>query len=288
MTTPRERAADGAPGQAETFRPSRNHRAARMYADQCGLSVFPLAPGSKVPLKGSHAELDGTTDLDRIDEWWGRMPDAGVACALRYTDWFVLDVDARSGGDEWVAAMLGADFFDTLICESGSGWPSAHFWFRRVPALEGFHAKQVPHAPGVELKGLPYGYVAMPPTIHPRTRRPYAWWDGGNPIEDTPADPPAWLVAAILADGRPLRGAPPVPLDVEVSAFHRGRQLLALGWDIGLQLGPGKWVCRCPNEDQHSPAPQRRTDSSCVLFAPTRPGGWGRIYCSHQHCAHVR
>ena len=146
----------------------------------------------------------------------------------------------------------------------------------------------MPDAPGVELKGLPYGYVALPPTVHPKTGRRYAWWDGGDPAEDTPADPPDWLVKAILSESRPLTGRKLVPLDVELARFPRGQELLALGWDVGPQLGPGKWVCRCPNDGAHTVGIGRRMDSSCVLFAPNHPRGRGRIYCSHSHCSRVR
>jgi hypothetical protein len=186
---------------------SKNAMAALAYAEVCGLSVFPIAPGTKIPLKGSHGELDGTTDLDTIDSWWRLVPDAGIAVALRFTPYFVLDVDARAGGDAWWQAMIGVDSPPTdLICESGSGWPSAHYWFRRSPRLEGYHAKQVPHAPGVDLKGLPYGYVALPPTLH-KSGKEYSWWDGCEPVNAEPPNPPRWLEDAILLASTPLTDA---------------------------------------------------------------------------------
>jgi hypothetical protein len=260
--------------------------AALAYAEVCGLSVFPIAPGTKIPLKGSHGELDGTTDLDTIDSWWRLVPDAGIAVALRFTPYFVLDVDARAGGDAWWQAMIGADKPPTdLICESGSGWPSAHYWFRRSPRLEGYHAKQVPHAPGVDLKGLPFGYVALPPTLH-KSGKEYAWWDGCEPVNAEPPNPPRWLEDAILLGANPLTESS-VSFDMGLT-FPRALELLAEGWPIGQQVGPGRWLCECPNAAQHSSDGKRRNDSSCVLFAPSRPGGWGRIYCSHGHCGWVR
>jgi hypothetical protein len=70
--------------------------------------------------------------------------------------------------------------------------------------------------------------------------------------------------------------------------FPRALQLLAEHWQIGMQVGPGKWICECPNAAAHTNDGKRRNDSSCVLFAPTKPGGWGRIYCSHAHCADIK
>lgn len=265
---------------------SRNHIAALAYADQCGLPVFPLAPKSKRPLC-AHGENDGTTDLKRIDEWWREAPSAGIGCALRFTPWFVLDVDARAGGDEWLAAQLGLDALPTpLICETGSGWPSAHYWFRRSPRLMQINAKSVAHANGVDLKGLPYGYVILPPTVHQNTGREYAWWDGCEPLNIEPALPPRWLEDRILGTATPLDHCRLPALDMGLS-FPRAIELIEDGWTIGEQVGVGKWIVACPNAAQHTGKAGRR-DSSTVLFAPSRPGGWGRIWCSHAHCSGVR
>src|SRR5205814_3311686 len=50
------------------------------YAES-GLKVFPLQPGSKVPMPGSRGCKDATTDAARIRAWWRRTPDANVAIA---------------------------------------------------------------------------------------------------------------------------------------------------------------------------------------------------------------
>jgi hypothetical protein len=57
-----------------------------------GWPVFPLAPGSKVPLKGSAGFKDATTEEAKIRLWWRNMPNAniGIACAGHLV---VLDID---------------------------------------------------------------------------------------------------------------------------------------------------------------------------------------------------
>jgi hypothetical protein len=43
--------------------------------------VFPLAPGSKVPLRGSRGCNDATTDAGTIRRWWAQTPEANVGLA---------------------------------------------------------------------------------------------------------------------------------------------------------------------------------------------------------------
>lgn len=52
--------------------------AALWYAEQ-GLPVFALAPGSKIPHRGTRGCLDASTDADTIRGWWKRWPDSNVA-----------------------------------------------------------------------------------------------------------------------------------------------------------------------------------------------------------------
>lgn len=274
---------------------SRNHRAALLYADQLGLAVFRLVPNSKLPFRGSRAELDGTTDLEQIDKWWHESPEAGIACALRFTPYWVLDIDARSGGHEWLSQMADSEL-TTVAAETGSGFPSAHYWFKRTDQLQGYHMKGIswPNGgepvKGVDVKGLSLGYVVLPPTVHPITKRRYKWLDQQDPLSCEIQDPPRWIVEHLFA-GRPPRqkgGDPIQRLDCGLDDFARARELREQGYKIGRKLGPGKWCCECINSVMHSVGEKRRDDSSTVLFAPTRPGGRGRLFCSHGHCAWVR
>lgn len=59
-----------------------------------GWAVFPLAPGTKVPLKGSKGFRDATTDSNTIRQWWTQTPDANVAIATgQVSGLLVPDVD---------------------------------------------------------------------------------------------------------------------------------------------------------------------------------------------------
>lgn len=71
-----------------------------------GFRVFPYAPGTRVPLKGSHPSEDATTNQEQAAKWWGKRPDYNVGLWLRHTHILMLDVDTGHTN--------GADGFDTL------------------------------------------------------------------------------------------------------------------------------------------------------------------------------
>src|SRR5262249_59541729 len=51
--------------------------AATAYA-RAGIPVFPLNPGQKDPLPGSHGFRDATTDFDQIVKWWQDDPSRNI------------------------------------------------------------------------------------------------------------------------------------------------------------------------------------------------------------------
>src|SRR3972149_6047654 len=61
---------------------------------QAGYRVFPLQPGRKLPVAGSHGCNDATDDTDQIETWWTATPGANIGLA---TDGLVvLDLEAES------------------------------------------------------------------------------------------------------------------------------------------------------------------------------------------------
>ena len=72
-------------------------KAALRYAAR-GWAVFPLAPGTKVPLKGSNGVKDATKNTDQIRSWWTKNPDANIGCATgAASGCTVLDLDTKDG-----------------------------------------------------------------------------------------------------------------------------------------------------------------------------------------------
>ena len=71
--------------------------AALAYAEE-GIAVFPLARGTKIPLKRSHGFKDATTDPDQIREWWTKTPNANIGAAMGAASGIIgVDVDGPEG-----------------------------------------------------------------------------------------------------------------------------------------------------------------------------------------------
>jgi hypothetical protein len=68
-----------------------------------GFAVFPLSPGTKIPITGSHGVHDATTEIPKIEQWWAKYPDAniGIGCG-KPSNIVVIDIDPKNGGDKSV------------------------------------------------------------------------------------------------------------------------------------------------------------------------------------------
>jgi hypothetical protein len=73
---------------------------AAIYYARAGIPVFPLQPGTKIPLARSRGVLDASTDSRVIRSWWKRCPiyNIGVACGVGFD---VLDIDVKTTAQGW-------------------------------------------------------------------------------------------------------------------------------------------------------------------------------------------
>lgn len=133
--------------------------AALWYA-QNGLPVFPLQPGSKVPMRGSRGCKDATTDAERIRAWWGANPDANIGLATGHlVD--VVDIDGPAGqksrAELWDStfARIDAEAVAKVLTPRKGGM---HLY---VPATGDGNGAGL--APGVDYRGRG-GYVVAPPS----------------------------------------------------------------------------------------------------------------------------
>lgn len=156
-------------------------------------AVFPLR--GKFPAipkeAGGRGVLDATTDLETITRWWSG-PCAGANIGGRVPEgMFVLDTDPRHDGLTTLKTLetrYGA-LPDTLTTVSGRGDGGTHRFYRRPVGK--LSSKRL--GPGIDVK-TSTGYVVLPPSIHPDSRKPYTRIDA--PI----ADPPEWLVELLLPE----------------------------------------------------------------------------------------
>ena len=158
---------------------------------QAGWYVFPLRPGTKVPLlsgahqrgvrchgecgKDGHGAWDGTVDEERIRRWWGTNPNAGIGGSTRGRVVFDLDIQHGANPD--------LPFPKTRIHMSGRGNGNRHIVYQ---AEEGSLAASIKSGTDVLGKGLDIragggSYVVLPPTPHEETGQPYTIYDEGIP-----------------------------------------------------------------------------------------------------------
>lgn len=199
-------------------------RAAQAYAARLRWSVFPLLPASKKPHAelAPHGFLDASTCPDVIAKWWHQDPGAGIGVSCVASDFFVLDVDPRNGGDEELVRLLEehGSLPTTPIQRTGSN--GAHYLFRkpRGAILRGKIAK------GLDLKDA--GYIVAAPSIHPNGAS-YAWDRASHPLRVPVAAAPLWLLALATKVEEP----PPAPRPIrtaregEDDRIERARRWLA-------------------------------------------------------------
>lgn len=143
-----------------------------------------------------HGLYAATTDRDRIRAMHDATPGGLLAQRTgRPSDRVVIDVDPGNGGN--VLDLIRQHDVPRTACKlSGSG---GHHLEYRHPGVH------LPNSAGRLGQGIDVrgdgGYVVVPPSIHPRTGRPYLWLRRG-PLEEMPG---------ALVEACQPQPAPPVP-----------------------------------------------------------------------------
>jgi len=146
--------------------PAALHSAALWYAEQ-GIPVFPLTPGTKIPLKGSGGCLDATTDVAMVNAWWSGNPHANIGIATGHlVD--VVDIDGLKGQ---TSRAQNWPMFDGLQVLGTVSTPRPGGMHLFVPRREGI-TNGAGLLPGVDYRGLG-GYVVAPPSRN--EQGVYAW-----------------------------------------------------------------------------------------------------------------
>jgi hypothetical protein len=145
------------------------HRLARN-----GFSVFPLAPGSKVPRKGSHGFEDASNDTEMIDYWWNQNPRSNIG--VRTLRLAVLDIDLykpdAGSSLRRLTAMVG-ELDETAVALTPRG--GVHYWFAVAEAdsrhLSSGYTSRLPingeivRFSGIDMKCGGRSYIVAPPSI---------------------------------------------------------------------------------------------------------------------------
>lgn len=145
------------------------HQAALYYAEQ-GLHVFPLTPGTKIPLKCSGGFKDATTDRAQVDLWWTGNPNLNIGIATGHlVD--VIDIDGAAGVRSWVE--LREDLPPILGKVSTPRPGGNHLYVRAVPG----RGNKAGIFPAIDYRGTG-GYVVAPPSVITGGDNPgpYTWY----------------------------------------------------------------------------------------------------------------
>ena len=204
------------------------------YASKA-FDIFPVAPyddypwmhgkdpkGAKTPIV---SQYQATTDLDQIERWWSRWPDALIGHRLP-AEHLIIDIDPRHNGTQtWklLRDELGMEYPQTRIHVSGRNDGGGHIWYRRpaeritISKLDDWAesrgtghkvAKADRWVCGLDLLHHTHRYTILPPSPHPDTGEPYRWHQWLDV-----ADMPDALAALIIDDSPPP--APYVPKEYD-------------------------------------------------------------------------
>lgn len=157
------------------------------------LAVFPLSPGTKVPLKGSHGLKDASADCDVARARWTETPTANIGIATGAASGFwALDVDPKHGGNKSLAGIMDQHGRPppTVSVHTPSG--GLHLWFRWPKGIE-IRNSAGRVGPGIDVRGEG-GYVVCPPSALSTGGR-YRWVE---PAAGRIAEAPWWLVQLTL------------------------------------------------------------------------------------------
>lgn len=137
---------------------------ARRYV-ALGWKVFPVAAGAKVPAipskEGGRGVLDATMDLELIERWAQRYPNAnvGIACG-KDSGILVLDIDIGNGGLQSIRSLqaAGKQFPSTVMARTANGgW---HAYFAYTPGPNNSKSRL---GRGLDIR-TSGGYVLAPPS----------------------------------------------------------------------------------------------------------------------------
>lgn len=122
---------------------------------KCGMKVYPLTAGSKIPVQGSHGEHDATDDLDTIKKWFNYNPNFNLAINLQASNLAVVDLDNHEN------ATNGVQNYSKYIRNHGSSYVDSLKTYTEITPRNGLHIfyklnqdlgnKDIQLMPGVEL-----------------------------------------------------------------------------------------------------------------------------------------
>jgi hypothetical protein len=151
--------------------------AALDYVTHDDVPVFPCRP-DKSPYT-SNGFKDATRDEATIRHLWRKWPDAQIGIPTgEASDWLVLDIDPRHGGDASLSELIEAhgDLPQTLEARTGGGGHHIIFEYPKGSNIRNSAGKL---GEGIDVRAEG-GYIVVAPSLHASGRR-YEWQNNYQP-----------------------------------------------------------------------------------------------------------
>jgi len=193
------------------------------YEEQ-NIKVFPLTPGTKIPLKNTKGSKEATTDKTIIKEWWTKTPNANIG--LVTSDFFVLDIDTHSDENN------GFKSLETIVNTFGelpqtfsvtTGNDGLHLYFKKPIDIE--LSQRIGLAKGIDLKAHPNNYVVAPPSQIKRADGSIGFYQIKQDMEIV--EPPKWLIDFINRDEGNISKTP-ITVDYSNSKRYKSKTTIFL------------------------------------------------------------
>lgn len=162
-----------------------------------GIKVYPLSPGSKIPVAGSHGEHDATDDLDTIKKWFNYNPNFNLAINLQASGLAVIDLDYHGNG------INGVKNYSQYLMNHGNAYMDSLKTYTELTPRGGVHIfyklnhdlgnKDIQLMPGVELLT---GKVTISPSFIDKFNKGYiAQYQGYQTLSRENVQPlPDWII----------------------------------------------------------------------------------------------
>ena len=150
-----------------------NHLERALELQKDGFFIYPLAPNTKIPLKGSNGFNDATNALVTIQKWWSDEPTRNIALMLKQHNMIVIDcdrhvrnIDGIENFKQLAAKYNGLDTLNTYRQTTPQN--GIHFFFRLPDGInieqqqEAFSEALSKEKTGIDI--IKYG-VPLAPTI---------------------------------------------------------------------------------------------------------------------------
>jgi len=193
------------------------------YAEQ-KIKIFPLTPGTKIPLKNTKGSKEATTDKTMIKDWWTKTPNANIG--LVTSNFFVLDIDTHSDENN------GFKSLETIVNTFGelpqtfsvtTGNDGLHLYFKKP--LDVALSQRIGLAKGIDLKAHPNNYVVAPPSQIKRDDNSIGEYTVKN--DEVVANPPQWLIDFINRD-EVSSSKTPIKIDYSNSKRYKSKTTIFL------------------------------------------------------------